>query len=120
MKTPEHENPVITRYWLDHYCVTFCTLCGNSGIIDTRGVKTPAGHIVGRLNYCICPNGQWARHAEVDPNEWLEQNYGNKRPETLEERMRKLPVFKVRVAKDSLERVEVVIKSQLDEALNER
>lgn len=51
----------ITRYWLEHYATMHCTLCGNSGIIDSRGARTAAGLEVGRLNYCICPNGQQMR-----------------------------------------------------------
>ena len=34
-----------------------CSLCGQLGYIDTRGLKTPAGTEVGRLNFCLCPNG---------------------------------------------------------------
>ncbi len=52
---------VITKYWLEHYATEHCTLCGNHGKIDTTGLKTPAGHEVGRVNYCICPNGQALR-----------------------------------------------------------
>lgn len=56
------ENRAITRYWLDHYAPEgHCSLCGNRGVIDTRGTLTPAGYPVGRLNYCICPNGQVLR-----------------------------------------------------------
>ncbi len=51
----------VTEYWLEHYCDKYCTLCGNSGVLDTRGVKTAAGVVVGRLDYCICPNGQALR-----------------------------------------------------------
>jgi len=40
-------------------------LCGNSGVIDTTGVRTAAGILVGRKNLCICPNGQWMRRAGV-------------------------------------------------------
>lgn len=36
-----------------------CLICGNSGIIDTRGkMKTPAGYPCGGLAFCICPNGR--------------------------------------------------------------
>lgn len=36
-----------------------CGLCGNVGVIDTRGqVYTPAGYDVGVLAFCICPNGR--------------------------------------------------------------
>jgi hypothetical protein len=53
------EAETVTEYWLKHYVVNaLCSLCGNTGIIDTRGVRTPAGIEAGRLNWCICPNGQ--------------------------------------------------------------
>lgn len=60
------DNHEITEYWLKHYAVGFCTLCANHGVIDTRGAQTPAGIEVGRLNYCICPNGQAAREQAID------------------------------------------------------
>jgi hypothetical protein len=53
----EVDRAALERYWLDNYATDHCTLCGNYGIIDTRDVRTPAGVTVGRLNYCICPNG---------------------------------------------------------------
>jgi hypothetical protein len=43
-----------------------CTLCGNRGIVDTRGVTTPAGVPVGRLNYCLCLNGVALRSEQAD------------------------------------------------------
>lgn len=58
-------NP-ITRYWLKHYATEHCSLCANSGMIDSRGLKTAAGRVAGRLNFCICPNGQALR--KQDPN----------------------------------------------------
>lgn len=48
----------LSNLWLEEYADAHCTLCGNSGAIDTRGVTTAAGKEVGRLNYCICPNGR--------------------------------------------------------------
>ncbi len=55
----------ITNYWesyyIDHDSV-LCSLCGNSGVIDTRGAKSAAGVVSGRRNWCICPNGQALRH----------------------------------------------------------
>jgi len=51
----------VTDYWEQFYATEHCTLCGNHGVIDTRGVKTPAGYEAGRLNWCICPNGQALR-----------------------------------------------------------
>jgi hypothetical protein len=36
-----------------------CGLCGNTGILDTRGkVKSPGGDDCGVRAYCICPNGR--------------------------------------------------------------
>lgn len=36
-----------------------CGLCGNSGIVDTRGkVNSPIGKDCGVLAFCICPNGR--------------------------------------------------------------
>lgn len=34
-----------------------CCLCGNYGIIDTRGkIRTPAGVECGKRVFCVCPN----------------------------------------------------------------
>lgn len=55
-------NHEVSEYWMQFYCTQHCTLCGNTGIIDSRGQKTPAGLEVGRLNWCICPNGQTIRN----------------------------------------------------------
>ena len=55
------KNKAVIDYAMKHYVTEHCTLCGNRGVIDTRGVSTPAGLVVGRLNYCICPNGQAMR-----------------------------------------------------------
>lgn len=52
----------VEDYWLEFYCTEHCTLCGNSGVVDTRGVRTPVGVPCGRKNWCICPNGQVLRH----------------------------------------------------------
>jgi hypothetical protein len=58
----------VTDYWFAYYPaggLGLCTLCGNTGIIDTRLTAiSPAGIRAGRLNYCICPNGQHMRHAK--------------------------------------------------------
>ena len=55
----------ITDYWYKFFVSDehHCSLCGNCGIIDTRGVCTLAGAPAGRLNWCICPNGQTLRKA---------------------------------------------------------
>ncbi len=56
------QNNPITEYWLAHYVGLLCSLCGNSGVIDTRGrARSAAGVECGRLNWCICPNGQCLR-----------------------------------------------------------
>lgn len=46
--------------WLGEYARRgHCCLCGNSGIIDTRGkIFTPVGVECGDLVFCICPNGR--------------------------------------------------------------
>lgn len=56
----------VEEYWLAFYAGSHCTLCGNHGVIDTRGVRTSAGVYVGRLNYCICPNGRALREDGTD------------------------------------------------------
>ena len=59
-------NDIRTEYWRKFYSNGgHCTLCGNIGTIDTRELKTPAGLIVGRINFCICPNGQSLRAFEI-------------------------------------------------------
>lgn len=60
-KLNSKKSEIVTAYWLKHYMTDHCTLCGNHGWIDTRGTRTPAGKDVGRVNYCICPNGQQLR-----------------------------------------------------------
>jgi hypothetical protein len=57
------KNWVVTKYWLEYYAAGACTLCGDSGLINTTGVTAGAGVKVGRVNYCICPNGQVMRKA---------------------------------------------------------
>lgn len=52
----------IEDYWTEHYTNKgMCSICAQSGFIDSRGAKTPAGVEVGRVNFCICPNGQAIR-----------------------------------------------------------
>lgn len=62
----KYENEAVTEYWLEHYGSegsTLCSLCGNSGVIDTRETAVSAAGVnSGRLNFCICPNGQVKRH----------------------------------------------------------
>jgi hypothetical protein len=64
-KQKEWENGAVTDYFLEYYLSTnplgLCTLCGQTGIIDTTGVQSPIGTLVGRKNFCVCPNGQALR-----------------------------------------------------------
>lgn len=61
-KTPEWQDPDVVNYWIEYYVDEICTLCGNTGVIDTRGMKSATGRDIGRENHCICPNGQSRRH----------------------------------------------------------
>lgn len=56
-------NDEITEYAIRYYMHEsgICSLCGNSGFIHTQGISSYAGVLVGRTNYCICPNGQSTR-----------------------------------------------------------
>lgn len=49
--------------WSDRYLSPemLCSLCGNCGVVDTRGVRSPAGVPCGRRNWCVCPNGEALR-----------------------------------------------------------
>lgn len=42
---------------------TLCGLCANRGVIDTRGIRTPAGVECGGIWWCICPNGRALRRS---------------------------------------------------------
>jgi len=57
----------VTDYWLAYYAhptLHLCSLCGNSGIIDTtKTAISAAGMNAGMRNFCICPNGQEMRNA---------------------------------------------------------
>ena len=59
----EEISDAVIEYWVKNYVspTSHCTLCGNWGTINTAGVRTPAGLLVGRKNFCICPNGQVMR-----------------------------------------------------------
>ena len=67
MSIKEIKNKAITDYWHEFYVSNgYCSLCGNSGVIDTTiGATTPKGEDVGRANFCICPNGQAFRKEAV-------------------------------------------------------
>jgi hypothetical protein len=57
----------LNQYWLKYYVdydTNLCSLCANTGIINTEGIKSPAGMPTGRKNFCICPNGRAMRRAK--------------------------------------------------------
>lgn len=65
----------VTDYWMDNFLEKeMCSLCGQSGIIHTEGIRTPAGLEVGRANFCICPNGQVLRYYYPTIGKYLEEN----------------------------------------------
>jgi len=63
-------NQAVEDYWVQHYVnadVMLCSLCGNTGQVDTTATAvSPAGVKAGRVNYCICPNGQTRRAINAD------------------------------------------------------
>ena len=71
---------IVSDYAMTHYVDDHCTLCGNSGVIDTTEVRTHTGLKVGRKNFCICPNGMSVRkhgyikgvvYAILEASEWI-------------------------------------------------
>jgi len=55
----------VEDYWVKHYVhpqLGLCSLCGNTGHIDTtNSAVSPSGVAAGRVNFCLCPNGQRMR-----------------------------------------------------------
>lgn len=64
--------------WLEFCVKNLCSLCGQVGIVDTRGIRTPANFECGGLHYCICPNGRAlkAKRAPKDRVGRLESDKG--------------------------------------------
>lgn len=61
----------LTNFWHAFFVKKgMCSLCGNSGLIDTRGATTAAGVVVGDVHYCICPNGQVRRERDPGFQKW--------------------------------------------------
>lgn len=56
-------DPAVVAFWRAHYCESACTICGNRGWFDTTGTLSSTGAPVGRVHYCICPNGQRLRES---------------------------------------------------------
>lgn len=63
MKKQTRRNKTVENYWAEYYTHNgLCSLCGNSGLIDTRQrAISAAGYHSGKVNFCICPNGQLMR-----------------------------------------------------------
>lgn len=61
----EARREAITDYWAAHYLndqVGLCSLCGNSGYLHTTYTAVSAAGVnAGRVNFCLCPNGQALR-----------------------------------------------------------
>jgi len=57
----------LADFWLSEFCPKgHCCICGNSGVVDTRGkVFTAAGFECGALVYCVCPNGRVQKRAQI-------------------------------------------------------
>jgi hypothetical protein len=70
----------ITDYWSKYYLTNedrgfgpyiMCSLCANQGTIDTRSTAiSPVGNYLGRINFCICPNGQALRKHNDRETNW--------------------------------------------------
>lgn len=63
----------VSDLWLEFMVGGMCSLCGQSGIIDTRGIRTPAKFECGGLHYCICPNGRALKKHGANKLDWLTQ-----------------------------------------------
>lgn len=66
--------PVNNDTWLEFLgppdVEAYCGLCGNTGIVDTRGkVNDPAGADCGVRAYCICPNGRTIKQLRSLPRD---------------------------------------------------
>jgi len=59
LETEDAEEYGCPEPWMEFADGDHCGLCGNTGVIDTRGrVETPAGVPCGVLRFCLCPNGR--------------------------------------------------------------
>ena len=61
-----HQPGVADNVWIEFvHPDGHCSLCGNSGYINTLGkLRTAAGWRVGAKSYCICPNGRAMKRGE--------------------------------------------------------
>lgn len=60
----------LANLWVKNYSKRgLCVLCGNHGIVDTRGkLFSPAGVECGDKVFCICPNGQIMQRYDININ----------------------------------------------------
>lgn len=64
----DRDPPPVDHYtWLEFLgppgIESCCGLCGNSGVVDTRGkVFSPLGEDCGVRAFCVCPNGRVIKH----------------------------------------------------------
>lgn len=65
----------ITEFWLKNYVRRgMCSLCGQSGIIDTRATAiSTIGIRCGDVHFCICPNGQSMKRTGRPATWWQER-----------------------------------------------
>lgn len=61
------EKTFLKNYWIEHYIdkeTGLCSLCGNTGIVNTQP-KSPLGRLLKeQTNFCVCPNGVEMRGTE--------------------------------------------------------
>ena len=61
----------ISSLWMEFLNDGHCGMCGNTGIINTIGIATPAGYSCGVKAYCICPNGRCLKkQSKVGMKKW--------------------------------------------------
>jgi hypothetical protein len=63
----------VEEYWTRYFVSPegLCTLCANTGVVDTSGARSMAGVKAGKVQFCICPNGHSLRICGWgDPNDW--------------------------------------------------
>ena len=61
-------------FWSEFINKDLCSICGNWGVIDSKKVKSPAGVLCGKLNYCICPNGRKMKEMGLDIEKIYQEN----------------------------------------------
>lgn len=67
----EEDELVLTKIWKAEFIKDkYCSLCGNTGIIDTRNRKhIDTNEDFGRPSFCICPIGRATKRDRVTLSE---------------------------------------------------